>query len=88
MNQPLYTTRKAIGRIEWKDDSGKKHWADFYASEDAWGLANNLPHEIEFNNTGSIRAAKVLNTVVHIAIDEAADRTAVMAKWNCKSTFY
>lgn len=88
MKHRLYITRQAIGRIDWKDDAGVKHWANFYDSEDVWGLANNLPHEIEFNNTGAVRAANVLKTVVHVAIDEAPDRTAVMTKWNCKTTFY
>jgi hypothetical protein len=78
----------AAGRIEWKDNSGKAHWAEFASTNNAWALTNDLPFEVLFSNTGAIRFARILKTVVRVAVDEMPDGTAKVEKWNCRTIFY
>jgi len=85
----MTAANKPVGQIEWRDDSGCKHWAEFYtAAADSWGAQNGFPFEIAFNNTGEKRFARILQTVVHVAIDEDENGKPVCDKWNVKRTVY
>ena len=76
------------GEITWTDDNGVKHWALFKEHTDTWGVIRNLPYAILFTNTQEIRYARVLKTVVHVAIDEADDGKAILTSWKVKAKFY
>lgn len=76
------------GRIDWTDDSGKTHWAEFAQTKDAWALKNNLPFELLFSNTGAIRFARILKTIIYVAVDETENSLPVLNKWNCRTRFY
>jgi hypothetical protein len=78
---------KPVGQIEWRDESGRKHWAEFYlAADNSWGALNGSPFEIEFNKTGQKRFAQILRTVVHVAIDEDETGKPITDKWTVKRT--
>lgn len=79
---------QAAGEIRWKDDFGKRHTAWFAKAVDPWAVSQGLEYCIAFPNTRAVRFAKILKTVVHVAVDEAADGSPVFDKWNCKATFY
>lgn len=77
---------KDAGIITWKDDFGNTHTAWFSYTDDVWALKHGLIFQIWFNN--EIRFAKVLKTVVHVAVDEDEYGNPVIEKWKCKTTFY
>ena len=70
------------GCIEWRDDYGIKHWANFSMTTDEWALAQGFKHEVVFNKD-NVRFANVLKTVVHVATDED-----VVTSWKIKATFH
>jgi hypothetical protein len=55
------------------------HWFSYALTADEWALANGLPHEID--TIDGVRFARVLKTCVYVAVDEAADGTAVLQRW-------
>jgi hypothetical protein len=81
--------RIAAGEVRWKDDNGRNHWALFYTAPiGSWGEANGFPYEIEFMATQEMRYARILGTVVYVAVDEDAEGKPVTEKWKASSKFY
>ena len=72
------------GEIIWNDANGRRHYAWFFNTTDTFALSQGLPFEVEFIGSEVIRYANVLKTVVHVAVDEADDGSAVIEKWSCK----
>lgn len=79
---------KAQGEIHWRDDTGKRHWAEFGANSDPWGLRHNLPAEIHFNATNARRSARVMKTVIYLAVDEEPTGRPRLEKWKCRTVQY
>lgn len=52
-------------------------------TDKAWALENNLPHEIDVLD--GTRSARVLKTVVYVAVDEDANGKPVLEKWHIKN---
>ncbi len=60
----------------------------YQSTNNAWALANHLPYQINFPNTGEIRFANVLKTVVYLAVNEAEDGRPVLEKWHIKREWH
>ena len=80
---------KTLGMIVWRDESGRKHWAEYAAAEaGSWGHSHGLPHIVRLEISGQDRAANVLKTVLHIATDEDAAGKPVIEKWAVENRCY
>jgi hypothetical protein len=66
----------------------QKHWFTYRETTNEWALRNGLGFEVDCGH-GETRFAKILKTVLRLAIDEAADGSAVLEKWSIRnhSTF-
>jgi hypothetical protein len=58
-------------------------WFTYEPITNAWGIANGLTHEI--HTIDGNRCAIVKKTVVYVAVDEAANGSAILEKWLIKS---
>jgi hypothetical protein len=61
-------------------------WFTFKDSSHPWGRQHGLPHEVDVLN--GTRAARILKTVAHVAVDERADGSPVLQRWDitrCKA---
>jgi hypothetical protein len=58
------------------------NWYTFRPNSCNWGLKHGLPLEIDVLD--GMRSAKLLKTVVYVAVDENEDGSPVLEKWNVK----
>jgi hypothetical protein len=68
-----------IGEIQNDEHSG---WYTYRETSNPWAKENGLKHEIDVLD--GVRFANVKKTVVYVAVDEAADGSAVLEKWNLR----
>jgi hypothetical protein len=58
------------------------NYFSYRPTSNEWAISQGLTHEIDCGEVH--RFARVLKTVAHVAIDEAADGTPVIEKWEIR----
>lgn len=71
-----YDYKQTDGRFTEKEFG--KHFS-YRVTSDAWALGHGLAHEVHVLD--GVRFARILGTVAHVAVDEAADGSPVLEKW-------
>jgi hypothetical protein len=59
------------------------HGFTFRETSNEWALQNGLKYEIDVLD--GVRFANIKVTVAYVAVDEAADGTAVLEKWDIRN---
>jgi hypothetical protein len=63
------------------------HNFEFRPTSFQWALDNGLEYEVCVGD-GQLRYANVKKTVAYVCIEENDDGSAMLEKWNVKTTFY
>ena len=58
------------------------HWYTYRPNSSLWGLQHGLTVEIDVLD--GVRSARLLKTVIYVAVDEGADGSPVLEKWALK----
>lgn len=64
------------------------HWFDYYNRNtiDRAGFAQDFPHRVFVGPDGyDTRVARVMKTVAYVVVDEAADGSPVVERWDIKN---